>query len=111
MEEPSRAVYTFSMIGGGAWPDRTWGYASATWPFVRLRVGASGVKWEPSFIRNLVVFSIPTWEASWSEVRRAEVNGDNVTFHALDGKRWSFYTLGRRGSLIQQLRLHPVELV
>lgn len=102
-------VEEFTQVGGGKLPDPTWGYISATWPFVRIRVGSRGVRFEPAFWRNLILFSIPSWEATWADiasVQQSGAGGMNVTFKPHRGPAWTFYSLGGARAVLAAVHQH-----
>jgi len=65
-------------VGGGKVPDDTWGFINVSWPFLRVRLGAAGVRLEPSFLRNWIIFRIPSWEATWDELSGVSIDGSHV---------------------------------
>jgi len=66
---------TFVEVGGGKLPDAKRGHVYANWPFVRLRLSPGGVRFEPTFLRNFLVFTLRTWEAPWDELDAVRVHG------------------------------------
>lgn len=81
-------------LGGGKLPDAKWGYINVNWPFVRLRLSATRVRFEPAFLRNWIVFRLPTWEATWDQLRVVTARGSKVHFIPKAGPTWTYFTLG-----------------
>jgi hypothetical protein len=113
----SVSIYTFSTLGGGEWPDATWGYANATWPFIRLSLGPEGVRFAPALISNFLIFRIPTWTADWGEVSHVDptpgpltIVGGRLAFHTLQRKRWTFYATGGIDPILAVLRAFRVRI-
>ena len=83
---------TLVEIGGGKFPDERWGYISASWPFVRLRLSPRGVRLEPALFSNWIVFKLPTWEAGWNDLQAVTVAWNGVRFVPRDGKEVKYIT-------------------
>ena len=108
---PSERTYTFSTLGGGEWPDARWGYARATWPFIRLSLGPDGLRFAPAFVSNFLILRIPTWTADWTEVGHVDptsgpltIVGGRLAFHTRKRQRWTFYAVGGIGPILAVLR-------
>ncbi len=81
-------------LGGGKLPDAKGRYVNANWPFVRLRLSAARVRLEPSFLRNWIVFRLPTWEANWDQLRAVSARGNKVQFIPKAGPSCTYFSLG-----------------
>lgn len=86
---------TLKQIGGGQLPDDTWGYINVSWPFLRLLLTPDRVQFEPTFLRNWIIFRVPTWDASWSELQTVRAEGSHVVFVPRTGPVWTFFCRNR----------------
>ena len=95
----------FNAIGGGKLPDGHGGYIYASWTFVRLRLSASRVRFEPALWSNWITYKLPTWEASWDDLKAVTADGSRVRFIPKAGPVWTYSTLGGTDGIMAHVPL------
>lgn len=81
-------------LGGGKLPRDDWGYTYISWPLMRLRLSRTRVRFEPTLFTNWILFSLPTWEATWDDLTAVTAIGSHVRFTRKDGPELTYFAMG-----------------
>ena len=71
-----------------------WGYTYIRWTLLRVRLSRTRVRFEPTLFTNWILFSLPTWEATWDDLTAVTAIGSHVRFTRKDGPELTYFAMG-----------------